>query len=211
MLDETTLVVFGAGGHAKVVIDAAEKQGYRRLVVADDAQTLWDGRLMGYVVHGGRDSLLKLDFRAHAIAAIGGNAARGQVAVWLAANGFTLATVRHPAAQVGRGARIGPGSLLAAGAIVNSDATLGEHVIVNTGATVDHDCVVGNCVHLAPGVHLCGTVAVGEGSLLGAGAVVAPGVRIGARCVIGAGATVIRDVPDGACVVGTPARPMERP
>ncbi|MEW6119433.1 MAG: acetyltransferase [Pseudomonadota bacterium] len=206
MLDETTLVVFGAGGHAKVVIDAAEKQGYRHILVADDAEALWGKSLMDYAILGGRTALRALGFRSHAIAAIGSNAARGHVADWLAAQGFVPASVIHPSAQIGRGARIGAGSLLVAGSIINSDAVLGANVIVNTGATVDHDCLVGDNVHIAPGVHLCGEVAVGSGTLLGVGAVVVPGVRIGTGCVIGAGATVIRDVPDGARIAGTPAR-----
>ena len=210
MFDETTLLVFGAGGHAKVVIDAAEKQGYRLIVVADDAETLWGTSLLGHAILGGREAVCALDFRSHAISAIGSNAARGQVADWFAAQGFVAASIVHPSAQIGRAARIGAGSLLVAGCVVNSDAVLGSNVIVNTGATVDHDCHVGDNVHIAPGVHLCGEVVVGSGTLLGVGAVVVPGVRIGADCVIGAGATVIRDVPDGARVAGTPALAIGR-
>lgn len=210
MLDETTLVVFGAGGHAKVVIDAAERQGYRRILVADDSEPLWGKALMGHMIIGGREALRELDFRTHAIAAIGSNAARGHVANWLATQGFEPSSVIHPAAQIGRGARIGVGSLLVAGCVVNSDAVLGANVIINTGATIDHDCLVGDNVHIAPGVHLCGEVKVGSRTLLGVGTVVVPGIRIGADCVIGAGTTVIRDVPDGARMAGTPAHSIER-
>jgi sugar O-acyltransferase (sialic acid O-acetyltransferase NeuD family) len=210
MFDETTLLVFGAGGHAKVVIDAAEKQGYRHIIVADDAEELRGKSLMGYAILGGREVLRALDFRSYAIAAVGSNAARGHVADWLAAQGFVPVSIVHPSSQIARGARIGAGSLLVAGSIVNSDAVLGANVIVNTCATVDHDCLVGDNVHIAPGVHLCGEVAVGSGTLLGVGAVVVPGVRIGAGCLIGAGATVIRDVPDGARVAGTPAHVIGR-
>lgn len=210
MFDESLLVVFGAGGHAKVVVDAAERQGGRQIMVADDSEASWGVRLMGYPIHRGRDALLKTDRRGFAISAIGNNVARAKVAAWLQANGFVLTVVMHPSAQVGRGAQIGEGSVLVGGSVVNSDTVIGRNVIINTGATVDHDCSIADDVHVAPGVHVCGQVAIGAGSFLGAGATVIPRVRIGAGCVIGAGATVLRDVPDGMVVVGTPARPVRQ-
>lgn len=210
MVEDSTLLVFGSGGHAKVVIDAAEKQGFRKILVADDAEKNWGTQLMGYRVLGGREALLRLAGRPSAIVAVGDNRARVLIAAWLEEHGFSLATVIHPSVQLGRGVSIGRGSLLVAGAIVNSDAVIGANVIVNTAATVDHDCVVSDGVHLAPGVHLCGDVQVGAGSLLGVGAVAIPCVKIGCRCVIGAGAVVLKDIPDEARVAGVPARSLQQ-
>lgn len=208
MAIESTLIVFGCGGHAKVVIDAAEKQGINRILVADDAEKNWGAQLMGYSILGGREALLQLEMHPPAIVAVGGNGIRVSISAWMEAHGFPLATVIHPSAQVGRGVRIGGGSFLVAGSIINSDAVIGANVIINTGATVDHDCIIGDGVHLAPGVHLCGQVEIGAGSFLGAGAVVIPSVRIGAGCVVGAGSTVLDHVPDGAVVAGVPARSL---
>lgn len=211
MQPDATLIVFGSGGHAKVVIDAAEKQGFKRILVADDAEQNWGGQLMGHRILGGRDALLQLDMRPPAIVAVGDNMARVQIAAWLETHGFKLASVVHPSSQIGRGAQIGGGSFLVAGTVVNSDAVIGTNVIVNTGATIDHDCIVGDGVHLAPGVHLCGQVKVGAGSFLGVGTVVIPHVCIGANCVVGAGSTVIDDAPDGVVIAGVPARPLRQP
>ncbi len=105
--------------------------------------------------------------------------------------------------------KLGRGTVVFAGAVVQPDAVIGDHVIVNTGATVDHDCVVGDYAHLAPGVHLAGSVHVGEGAFLGIGSVVSPGVRIGRWTTLGAGAVAIRDLADGAVAVGVPARARE--
>jgi len=193
---DATLIVFGNGGHAKVVID--------------DADQFWGMQRMGYRILGGREALLQLEARPAAIVAVGDNPARSSIAAWMDVNKFPLATVIHPSAQVGRGARIGRGSVLVAGSVVNSDAVIGENVIINTGATVDHDCMIGDGVHLAPGVHLCGRVEVGAGSFLGVGAVVIPGIRIGAHCVVGAGSVVVNDVRDGALVAGVPARALQQ-
>ena len=43
---------------------------------------------------------------------------------------------------------------------------------------------------------------------VGTGAVILPGVTVGVEAVVGAGAVVTRDVPDGATVVGNPAREL---
>ncbi|MHB8668191.1 MAG: acetyltransferase [Burkholderiales bacterium] len=206
------LVVFGAGGHAKVVIDIVEQQGnYEIAGLLDDDLRHQGQRFFGYPVLGTRaelPALISAQLR-HAIVAIGDNADRAAVAAHLDQLGWRFASAVHPRASIGRGVSIGPGSVVMAGCVVNADAHLGAQVIVNTGATVDHDCRIEDSVHIAPGCHLCGNVGVGRGSLLGAGATVAPGVRIGRNAIVGAGATVIHDVADATTVSGSPARPLE--
>ncbi len=206
------LVVFGAGGHAKVVIDIIEQQGnYEIAGLLDDDLKLQGQRFFGYPVLGTRaqlPALLSAQLR-HAVVAIGDNADRAAVAMQLHQLGWLFAGAVHPRASIGRGVNIGPGSVVMAGCVVNADAYLGAQVIVNTGATVDHDCRIEDNVHIAPGCHLCGNVGVGQASLLGAGAIVTPGVRIGRHVIVGAGSTVIRDVADDARVSGSPARPAE--
>lgn len=117
--------------------------------------------------------------------------------------------VVHPAAVVSESARIGAGVFVGPRAVVHTKATIYPHAIVNTGAIVEHECEIGENVHLAPGSILAGRVSVGSDTLVGLGAVVLPGVRVGAGCVVGAGAVVRTDVPDGATVVGVPARAIE--
>ena len=206
------LVVFGAGGHAKVVIDIIEQQGnYEIAGLLDDDLKHQGKRFFDYPMLGTRAELPAL-FSAqirHAIVTIGDNASRAAVAAHLDQHGWRFASAVHPRASVGRGVKIGPGSVVMAGCVVNADAYLGGQVIINTGATVDHDCRIEDAVHIAPGCHLCGGVSVGQGSLLGAGTTVTPGVRIGNRAIVGAGSTVIRDVADETRVSGVPARPLD--
>ena len=83
---------------------------------------------------------------------------------------------------------------------------MGCHAIVNTCASVDHDCLIGDFTHVCPGVHLGGNVHVGQDSWIGIGSQVIQGVRIGSNVLAGAGSTIIRDVPDNAVVMGSPAR-----
>lgn len=206
------LVLFGAGGHAKVVIDIIEQQDICEIAgLLDDDPEHQSKRFFAYPLLGTRaalPALLSAQLR-HAIVTIGDNASRAAVAAYLDQHGWRFASAIHPRASIGRGVEIGPGSVVMAGCVVNADAYLGSQVIVNTGATVDHDCRIDDAVHIAPGCHLCGGVSVGQGSFLGAGTTVTPGVRIGKKVVVGAGSTVIRDVADGARVSGSLARPLD--
>jgi len=198
--------VFGASGHAKVIIDIIERQGlYDIVFLADDDLTFKSQHIYGYPVIGGKEDLLASGVR-RGIVAIGSNRARRVVAGWLRDHGFDLVCAVHPSAQLGRGVIIGSGSVVMAGAIINADSTIGQDVIVNTRAGIDHDCLIGDGVHIAPGATLCGTVKVGDGSFVCAGATVIPNLTIGRNVTVGAGATVIRDVADGVTVVGSPAK-----
>jgi len=199
--------VFGASGHAKVVIDAIERAGVNKVVfVCDDAREKHGTRLMGYPV-GSRDELLARRAETRTgVVGIGNNAARTAVADWLKEQGCALASVVHPAASIAREVEIEEGTVVMAGCVVNSGSRLGRNVIVNTGATVDHDCSIGEGAHIAPGSHLCGGVTIGAGTLIGAGTTIIPGVRVGSRALIGAGSTVLEDIPDGARAAGRPCR-----
>lgn len=202
------IFVFGASGHAKVVIDILERLSGTKVVFAVDDATR--PALCGYDVIN-RDTLLARRPEVSAgIVTIGANATRCDIAAWLAAREFKLASAIHPASILARRVAVGEGTVIMAGCVVNSDTAIGASVIVNTGATIDHDCTIGDGVHIAPGCHLCGGVTVGARSFIGAGTIVIPGVRIGNNALIGAGSTVTTDVSDGARIAGAPARPLAR-
>ena len=200
------IFVFGASGHAKVVIDIIERQNlYEIAFLVDDAPSLKGQWVYGYHVLGGKEELLSSGIRC-GIVAIGSNCARSGVAAWLRSKGFELVTALHPSAQIARGVTVGGGTVIMAGVVINSDTAIGRDVIVNTRASIDHDCMIGNGVHIAPGTTLCGTVTVGDGSFVCAGVTIIPNLIIGSNVTVGAGSTVIRDVTEGITVVGSPAK-----
>ncbi len=212
MKSKEKLLVFGAGGHAKVVIDLIEQQGIFDIAgVLDDDATLKGNRFFGYTVLGTRAELpgLRSSGLRLALVAIGDNAGRSALAALLSAQNWEFAVAVHPRASISRGVEIAPGCVIMAGCVVNADAHIGAHSIVNSGATIDHDCRIAEGVHIAPGCHLCGDVSIGRGSFLGAGTTVTPKVSIGSNVIVGAGSAVVRDVADGSKISGVPARTRE--
>ncbi|MCC7310710.1 MAG: acetyltransferase [Sulfuritalea sp.] len=202
------IVIFGAGGHAKVVVDAIELEGRHVIAFVADADAGLHGTtLQGYRVRSEAEGFAAPACGvAHAFVAIGRNEVRQRIANMATGCGLVLARVVHPAATVARSAALGAGTLVMPGCVVNADARIGTNVIINTGAIIEHDCRVGDGTHIAPRVTLCGGVRIGAGTLVGAGAVILPGVKVGAGATVGAGALVMSDVPDEATIFGVPAR-----
>jgi sugar O-acyltransferase (sialic acid O-acetyltransferase NeuD family) len=206
------VVVFGSGGHAKVVIDAIEREGlYQVAFLADVDLTRCGNQVLGYPIRSEAEGLgASAEGVAKAIVAIGDNVVRRRIAEAVLHSGLTLVNAIHPEAVVARSAKLGVGTLVMPGSIINADARIGDNVIINSGAIVEHDCDVDDGAHVAPSATLCGGARVGAGTLIGAGATVLPGVCVGAGAQIGAGATVLQDVPEGATAAGSPCRILEK-
>ena len=205
------LLIFGAGGHGKVVAGTARAMDKRRdIAFADDA---YPGikTVGGYPVVADFTSARSLGTTyPDVIVALGDNHKRTALTTALQEAGFNPVTLIHPAAVVADSARVETGTVIFAQAVVQADAHIGRAVIINTAATVDHDCVIGDGVHLSPGVHLGGEVTIGAYSWLGIGAAVINRVNIGRDVLVGAGASVVDDLSDNLTAVGTPARPLRR-
>lgn len=197
-------IIFGAGGHARVVLDMLRSSGFTPLCLVEDLRR--HESLDGLQVLSADDPawLGLASFRF--VVAIGDNLVRANVFDRLIARGGLPQSVIHPHATVSTRSSIGPGSVVMAGAVVNPGACIGKNCIMNTGCSVDHDCHVADHVHLCPGVHLAGTVRIGAHTMLGTGACVTPGRSIGSGVVVGAGAVVVRDLPDNCSAYGNPAR-----
>ncbi len=206
------LIIFGASGHARVVIDAARLAGWEVIGLIDTHHL--PGTLVDGVPVLGDDSavhfILQRFSDAVAIMGIGNTHTRSRVACTVdeRAPNLSFATVIHPRATVALDVTMAPGCFVAAGATINCGCRLGAHVVVNTNASVDHDVVLGDFSFIGPNAALAGGVNVGRGAFIGIGATVLPNLRIGEEAVVGAGAVVLADVPPAVTCIGNPARPI---
>lgn len=185
------MYLFGASGHAKVIIDILKASGQCVDALVDDNPAV--NELLEYKVFHG-----KTDF-SPIIVSIGDNLVRKKVVDKLSS---TFGIAIHPSAIISDTVLIDEGSVVMQGAIIQSDARVGKHCIINTAASVDHECIIEDFVHVSPHVTLCGNVHIGEGTWVGAGTTIIPGVKIGKWCVIGAGSVVTKDIPDNVLAVG---------
>jgi len=193
------MILFGASGHGKVIIDILELNGMDDITIWDDNATapVWDYETSKPDAASLGDEPI--------IISIGSNEARKKVVERLPSEANYIVAI-HPDAILARTVNINNGTVVMGGVVINPDTSIGKHCILNTNASVDHDCEIGDYVHISPNVALCGNVTIGEGTHIGAGTVVIPGKNIGKWCVIGAGSVIIEDVPDYCTVVGNPGR-----
>ena len=203
-------LILGAGGHAKVVIEAVRASGVVDIVGIVDAAAA-SSHVLGVPVIGRDEDLprLRAEGVTMALVALGTNLHRFRIGTYLRSLGYDLPTVIHPTAFVSPSARIADGAVVMARAVVGTDTSVGALAIVNTAAVIDHDGIIGSSAHVAPGCALAGNVQVGERALVGVGSAVCPGIRIGADAVVGAGSAVVANVEAGAVVGGVPARRLK--
>jgi len=211
--EQKKIMIFGAGGHVKVVLGIIEAEGkYEVLGLLDDDENKHGSSVFGVPVLGGRKEVAKLKDKeiSKSIVAIGDNLKRAEVADFMKRNSFHLVRTIHPSATILRGVKIGEGTVLLPNAYVGADAMIGPGVILSVGAVVGHDCEIGSWVHLGVGAKLAGNVRVGDFSFIGMGAALLPGVEVGRRVIIGANAVVNDNIPDNVTAVGVPIRILEK-
>lgn len=193
----STINLFGASGHARVIMDIIFAQGNK-------VNCLYDDNPLFEKIHNIPVlKAIETYVQGPLIISIGSNRVRKTI---FERYSLEYAKAIHTQSIISPSAVIGDGTVVMQGAIIQSDTKIGNHCIINTGASVDHECIIGDFVHISPHVTLCGNVHVGEGTWIGAGATVISGIRIGRWCTIGAGSVVIRDLPDGAVAYGNPCK-----
>jgi sugar O-acyltransferase (sialic acid O-acetyltransferase NeuD family) len=205
------LAILGAGGHGRVIADAAEASNqWHEIFFFDDS---WPTRTANgpWPIVGNLASLQsRVENFEGVVVAIGANRIRLNYNQILEKAGAHLATIIHPHATISRHASIGRGTVVFAGAVVNVGAHVGAACIVNTGATIDHDCQLADGVHISPGANLAGAVKIGQCTWIGANAGVRQQITVGTNVVVGVGSVVVSDQPDGITAVGNPAKALNR-
>ena len=209
----TRVAIIGAGGYARQLLDTIDAcreagQDIEAIGFIDEDRSRW-----GTVVND-RPILGDFDWfdgganrrDVQVIGGIGTPAVRRQVMGQALSRGLRFCTVVHPTAVLSPYTQVGVGVSILAGAVIESQARLGDHVIVNKLCAVGHDTVIEDFCTLAPGALIAGNVHLGQGVDIGIGAATVQGIRIGEGVVVGGQAMVVRDLPADATAVGVPAK-----
>ena len=197
------MILFGASGHAKVIVSILRSLDRNILELYDDNKNLHGRHLLGSLIKGCIADASNLADLPKFIA-IGNNTVRRKISqqykeeVW--------ERLISPRAVVDSTAQVDEGTVIMPGVIINPDVKIGRHCIINTNSSIDHDCIMADYSQVSPGATLCGNVTVGECSYVGAGTVVKQGIMIGKNVMIGAGSVVVKDIPDNVMAYGSPAR-----
>lgn len=197
------ILVFGAGGHGKVVLDILLESGADISGFLDDDINKAGQKIRGFEVLGDWSCIRHTEPVGIALG-IGNNIIRQQIFEKAKKLGLGVVCAIHPKAIVSKDVKLGEGVVIMPGAVINPGVVLREGVVINTAASVDHDCYIERFSQIWPGACLAGVVRVGELSYVGTGASVIPNIKIGKKAMIGAGTVVISDVPDNVTVAGNP-------
>ena len=199
------LAILGASGHGKVLADIAELTGWEKIDFFDDAWPERKNNGVWQVIGDTQKLLNSLKAYDGVIVAIGNNKIRQQKLQQLESACAKIITLIHPSATVSRYTKIGLGSVVVAGAVINPDCNIGAGVIINTCSSVGHDCTLGDAVHICPGARLAGGTVVYDRAWVGVGTSVRQLITIGADSIVGAGSVVVKDVSSNTTVMGVPA------
>ena len=193
-MTKPSLILIGAGGHARSCIDVIEQQGHFQIAGLVGLPEQQHTQHLGYAVIGADTDLPALakiyQYALIAIGQIKTAELRMRLYQYVTQLGLQLPIIIAPTAHVSRHATLGAGTIVMHGAIVNAGANLGNNCIINSRALLEHDTSVEDHCHISTGAILNGDVMVGTGSFVGSGSVVREGVSIGHGCLVGMGLSV---------------------
>ena len=187
-----TLAIYGTGGHAKSIFN---------LIKAGNKT---------YIVKGGIKKLLENKKKINElIIAIGDNTIREKNFKILKKN-FKFATLIHSKSHCAYGVKIGEGTVVMPGSLINTDTTIGRNCIINSSSSIDHDCLIGDHTHICPGTVLAGNVSIGKNCWIGLGSKIIQNCNIGNNVFVAAGSVVTKDIKSNSFVKGIPAKKYEK-
>lgn len=204
-----SIILIGAGGHAKVLLEALVASNIMvRGVVDPELVSEIGASWRGVEILGGDEVVFEHSPSSvclvNGVGSIPGSHwnVRARLYERFDKAGYKFGTVIHPFSAVSSNAKLSSGVQIMAGAVVQADVAIGQNTLINTRASVDHDCEIGEHCHIAPGVTVCGGVKIGNGVHVGTGASIIQGVILGENCMIGAGTTVRKNVLAGTTFLG---------
>lgn len=179
------LILVGAGGHAKAVVEAVYSSDFKLAAYVDPKPSAW----LSAVERFDSDDTVENQSADGIVLGLGAVSPEGleeRLALFdrYRTRGWEAPSLRHSSSVVSEDASMQPGSIALAASVVQPGAQIGEAAIVNTSAIVEHDSRIGRGAHVAPGAIVLGACDIGEGAMVGAGAVVLPGSVVPPRTLV---------------------------
>jgi acetyltransferase EpsM len=200
------LIIYGAGGHAKVVGEAAYSLAiYKKIIFVDpfvEKFSFIEKNPKFLLVSSYSTQGKELETRS--FCAIGDNKIRKKVVSDNSKDNFT--NIVSNEANISRFCSISSGVFIAPRASVNAEASIGPHSIINTGAVIEHDCKISSYCHIGPNAALGGSVLLGDKVFVGGNAFINPNISICSDVTIGSGSVVTKDINEPGTYVGSPVR-----
>ena len=205
------IIIIGAGGHSKVIVDVIQNEQKYEIAGFIDNSLPMGHKVLDYKVLGKEDEINTLFYKHEifgGIIAIGDNFIRSNVEkkIKQLCNEFKFINCVHPNSNIAFDVVMGEGNVVMAGATINTSSEISNHCIFNTNCSIDHDNKIANFVSIAPNAVTGGNVQVGEFSAIGIGATVNHNVSIGYNCIIGASSLVNKDTKSNSVYYGMPAK-----
>lgn len=192
------IILIGAGGHAKSIIDSIEKSHQYRIIGFTDVKPVKKYKKYGYL---GDDSVLYKYFEKgikYAFVTLGfmGDKKNPRALLYnkIKQIGYKIPVIIDPSAEVASDAEIGEGTFIGKKCIINAATKIGKMCIINTCAVIEHDNIIGDFSHISVQTTLCGNVITGENVFVGANTVILQEKNIGKNSLIGAGSVILRDI-----------------
>ena len=201
-----TAIIIGYSGHGFVLLDILLANKLDVIGYCDKVYKVNNPYNLSYLGRENDGEVLKILKKHKVFIGIGDNHIRAEIFEYLIQAEVNCPSIIYSASGISQKAKIGLGTVIMPGVVVNSGASIGKGTICNSSSVIEHECLIGDYVHIAPGAVLAGHVTVGDKTLIGANAVIKQGVQIGSGVTIGAGSVVIKDVKDGITVYGNPVK-----
>lgn len=204
------ILIIGAGGHSKVVVDIIQLEQKYEIAGFVDNNVPVGHKVFNYEVLGGVTEIRAIVDHykiCGGIIAIGDNFVRSNLEAKIKelCNEFIFINCIHPMSNIAFDVKMGEGNVVMAGATINPSSEIGNHCILNTNCSIDHDNRLASFASIAPNAVTGGNVEVGKFSAIGIGATVNHNVVIGHNCIIGASSFVNKNTNPNSIYYGMPA------